>query len=473
MLINGNWITTNEEINVINPSTKEVYKSVYKSGKEETISAIEAAENAREEWAELPAVNRAQVLEMIAEKVEENKEHLAKVITEEMGKPINNARSEVITTIDFFKWYAEETRRVYGDTIPASLPNKRLITVKQPIGVVAAITPWNFPLSMVAKKVAPALAAGCTVVIRPSSQAPVSAIELVKIIEQCDIPTGVVNLVVGDAREITGAIMDSPVVRKITFTGSTNVGKLLMKDASQTVKRVSMELGGNAPFIVFEDADLELAVDGAINAKFSSSGQQCVCANRIFVHENVYDQFQKMFVEKVAQIKVGTGLDEGSEVGPLINEGTLEEMDEFVNDATSKGANILYGGHQLTDGTFKDGYYYSPTVLSDVSEDMKVATDEIFGPIAPVMKFSDEDEVIAKANSVEFGLAAYFYTNDLSRMYRIYEKLEYAVIGVNDSRPSAVQGPFGGMKQSGIGREGGKGLDDYLEEKFVSIQIKE
>lgn len=472
MYINGDWVSTTKTLNVTNPGTNEVFMKVNKSGEIETELAITAADNALNEWANLPAIKRAQYLEKVALKLKDNYERLAKIISNEMGKPIKNARSEVDSAISFLKWYAEEGRRAYGETIPSSHSNKRLMTVKQPIGVVAAITPWNFPLSMAVKKIAPALAAGCTVVLRPSSQAPISAIELMKIFNECNVPNGVVNLVIGDASEITKTIMSSKVVRKITFTGSTEVGKMLMKEASNTVKRVSMELGGHAPLIVYEDADIDLAIEGAIQAKYSSSGQQCVCANRIFVHEKIYDDFETKFVKKVSDLKIGMGIEESTDIGPLISKNAISNMQLFVDDAVSKGAKILLGGNQLNEGIYKKGHFYSPTVLSNVTNDMRILKEETFGPIAPIIRFSSEDEVIKAANDIEFGLAAYFYTNDLSKMYRTYEKLDYGVIGVNDARPSIVQGPFGGLKESGIGREGGKGINDYLEVKFVSIQIK-
>ncbi|WP_233269555.1 NAD-dependent succinate-semialdehyde dehydrogenase [Alteribacillus sp. YIM 98480] len=409
----------------------------------------------------------------VVNKLTEKKEYLAQTITKGMGKSIHNARYEVNSTIAFFKWYAEEARRVYGDTIPASAANKRMSVIRQPVGVVAAITPWNFPLSMAARKLSPALAVGCTVIIKPSSEAPLSCVELFKIFNEVGLPEGVVNLVIGKSGEIAEPLMKSKAIRKISFTGSTEVGKILIRQSADTVKKVSMELGGHAPFIVFEDADIDLAVDGMINSKFASTGQQCVCANRIYVHDDIYDDFTKRFQEKIAQLKVGNGLDESNQIGSMTNESGIEKVQYQVTDAVEKGAQVLYGGHRLTDGELENGYFYSPTLLVDVKEDMKVCFEETFGPVAPLVRFHSEEEVIKKANDIEFGLASYFYTNDVSRTHRVSEKLEYGMVGVNDPAPFAVQGPFGGVKESGLGREGGYfGLDDYLETKLVSVAIK-
>jgi succinate-semialdehyde dehydrogenase/glutarate-semialdehyde dehydrogenase len=471
MYINGKWIQTDKKAEVRHPGTKELFKSVYLVGEKETNEAIDAASQAFPEWSRLPAIERANYLEKVAQKIKENRETLARTISGEMGKPIVNARYEVDSAMSFFKWFAEEARRVYGETIPASASNKRLMAIKQPVGVVGAITPWNFPLSMIARKLAPALAAGCTVVLRPSTQAPCSAIELYRILHECEIPQGVVNLVVGDADEISRAILSSDKVRKISFTGSTDVGKRLMKEAANTVKRVSMELGGHAPFIVFEDADLDLAVEGAIAIKFGSSGQQCVCANRIYIQESVYQDFEQRFAKRVSELKVGNGLDETCQVGPLINDRAISKIQDQVDDAIRKGAKVLHGGHRLSDGEYSKGSYYAPTVLSNVTEGMKIVHEETFGPVAPLIRFSTEKEVIEKANNIEYGLAAYFYTKDISRVYRVMEDLEYGIVGVNDAAPFVVQGPFGGMKESGVGREGGHGIEDYVETKFVSIRI--
>jgi succinate-semialdehyde dehydrogenase / glutarate-semialdehyde dehydrogenase len=473
MYINGEWIKTNKTQDIKNPATGEVVDQVYLVGKEETEYAIKAAEAAFPLWADLTAEQRSDYLQRVVNKLEEKKEYLAQVITKEMGKSIHNARHEVDSTVSFFKWYAEEARRVYGDTIPASSPNKRISAIRQPVGVVAAITPWNFPLSMGARKLAPALAVGCTIILKPSSEAPLSTVELFKIFDEVGLPKGVVNLVIGSSKEIASPLMESKVVRKISFTGSTEVGKILIRQSADTVKKVSMELGGHAPFIVFEDADIDLAVEGTIKSKFSSTGQQCVCANRIYVHDTIYDEFAKRLHEKVAAMKVGNGLDESNEIGSMANESGIEKVHDQVTDAVNKGARILYGGSRLSDGGLAKGYFYAPTLLVDVKEDMKICVEETFGPIAPLIRFHSEEEVIKMANNIEYGLASYFYTNDLSRMYRVSEKLEYGMVGVNDPAPFAVQGPFGGVKESGLGREGGRdGLDDYLETKLISVAIR-
>lgn len=390
-----------------------------------------------------------------------------------MGKSIHNARYEVGSAINFFKWYAEEARRVYGDVIPPAAPNKRVTAIRQPVGVVGAITPWNFPLSMRARKLGPALAVGCTVILRPSREAPLSSVELFKVFDEAGLPEGVVNLVIGGSDDIVGEMMASSDVRKISFTGSTDVGKILIRQSADTVKRISMELGGHAPFIVFEDADTDLAVEGTITSKFASTGQQCVCANRIYVHDAIYDEFAEKFAEKVAAMPVGNGLDENNRIGSMVNQGAVEKVHQQVTDATEKGAKILCGGEVLKEGEYAKGHFYSPTVLAEVNEEMVITREETFGPIAPLIRFHSEEEVIQKANDIEYGLASYFYTNDLSRMYRVAEKLEYGMVGVNDPSPFAVQNPFGGVKESGMGREGGKyGLDDYLETKMISVAIR-
>jgi succinate-semialdehyde dehydrogenase/glutarate-semialdehyde dehydrogenase len=473
MYINGEWIKTNNTLEIKNPATDESIEQVFLVGKTETDYAIQAAKAAFPRWSGLTAEERADYLHKIVGKLEEKKEHLARVITKEMGKSIHNARYEVGSTISFFKWYAEEARRVYGDTIPSSAPNKRISVIRQPVGVVCAITPWNFPLSMGARKLAPALAVGCTIILKPSSEAPLSSIELYKIFDEVGLPKGVVNLVIGNSTEIAGTLMESKDVRKISFTGSTEVGKILIRQSADTVKRVSMELGGHAPFIVFEDADIDMAVEGTIKSKFASTGQQCVCANRIYVHDTIYDEFAKRLKEKVSAMKVGNGLDESNQIGAMVNESAIEKVHDQVEDALSKGAAILYGGKRLTEGELAKGCFYAPTLLTDVKEGMKICHEETFGPVAPLIRFTTEEEVIEKANNIEYGLASYFYTNDLSRMYRISEKLEYGMVGVNDPAPFVVQAPFGGVKESGLGREGGcYGLDDYLETKLISVMIK-
>jgi succinate-semialdehyde dehydrogenase / glutarate-semialdehyde dehydrogenase len=473
MYIIGEWLFTDQVLEVNNPANGQLVDKVFLVGKTETKRAIEAAKNAFPSWSALTGEQRGAYLHKVVAKLEEKKEHLAQTITKEMGKTIHNARNEVGSTIAFFKWYAEEARRVYGDLIPASAPHKRISVIKQPVGVVGAITPWNFPLSMGARKLGPALAVGCTVVFRPSREAPLSTLELFRIFDEVGLPKGVVNLVIGNSADIVGELMASPDVRKISFTGSTEVGKKLIRQSADTVKRVSMELGGHAPFIVFEDADIDLAVEGTIISKFSSNGQQCVCSNRIYVHDSIYDTFAQRFVDRVSSMVIGNGLDENVQIGPLVNQEAVEKSHEHVTDAINKGASILCGGKELSENDYKDGYYYAPTVLKDVNEEMKITYEETFGPVAPLIRFSDEDEVIEKANNTEYGLASYIYTNDLSRHYRVSEKLEFGMVGVNDPAPFAVQAPFGGIKESGLGREGGKyGLEDYLVTKLVSVAIQ-
>lgn len=473
MYINGQWIKTDNELEVINPANGELVGKVPLVGKKETQEAISAAKQAFPKWAALTGDERSAYLQKIVGILEQKREHLAETITKEMGKSIHNARYEVGSAINFFKWYAEEARRVYGDVISPTAPNKRVSVIKQPIGVVGAITPWNFPLQMGARKLGAALAVGCTVVLRPSREAPLSSVELFKVFDEAGLPAGVVNLVIGSSSDIVNELMESTDVRKISFTGSTEVGKKLIQQSANTVKRISMELGGHAPFIVFEDADIDLAVAGTIASKFASTGQQCVCANRIYVHDSIYDEFAARFAEKVASMPVGDGLDENNLIGSMVNQDAVDKSHEHVTDAVNKGAKVLCGGKVLNEGKYKDGYFYSPTVLADVKEDMIITKEETFGPVAPLIRFTSEDEVIEKANNTEYGLASYFYTNDLSRAYRVSEKLEYGMVGVNDNAPFSVHSPFGGVKESGFGREGGKyGLDDYLEVKLVSVAIK-
>lgn len=472
MYINGEWHIRAEKIKVVNPATGELVKEVDKGTKEDAVAAIESAKQAFVTWSQTTALEKAQLLEKVAQLITERKEDLAKTITTEMGKPLVNANYEVESTAAYFKWFAEEARRIYGEQIPSNAPNKRLLTIKQPIGVIAAITPWNFPLQMLSRKLAPALAAGCTCLIRPSNQAPISAIKLVQIFEECGFPAGVVNLVIGSAEEITDVWLESPDVKKISFTGSTEVGVELMKKSANTVKKVSMELGGHAPFIVFDDADLDLAVEGAVNIKFSSSGQQCVCANRIYVQEGIYEQFVEKYVAKVQALPIGNGLDQSCRIGPLINTGAINKVNEQVEDAVTKGATLLAGGKRAATATLEKGYFYEPTVLGDVDDSMLITVEETFGPVAPILKFATEEEVLQRANNTEFGLASYFYTNDFSRANRVFERLEYGIVGVNDAAPFAVQAPFGGWKTSGLGSEGGHGIDEYLEVKLGSFQFK-
>ncbi|MFC9600506.1 NAD-dependent succinate-semialdehyde dehydrogenase [Peribacillus butanolivorans] len=472
MYINGEWLETDKVFEVNNPATGETVDTVYFVGEEETNAAIQAAKNAFPQWSALTAEQRSSYLWRIVEKLGEKKEEIAQIITKEMGKTIHHARQEVGSTIAFFHWYAEEARRVYGDVIPPSIANKRIQAIRQPIGVVAAITPWNFPLSMAARKLGPALATGCTVILRPSREAPLSSVALFKIIDEVGLPKGVANLLIGQSGPIVNTIMNSSIVKKVSFTGSTEVGKILIEQSAKTVKRVSMELGGHAPFIVFDDADIDLAVNGLVISKFGSNGQQCICPNRIYVQENVYEEFAEKLKEKVQTIKVGNGLDEQNGMGPLIYEDAIGKVQEQVDDAVLLGACVLNGGKRLTGEDYSNGYFYPPTVLADVTDEMLITREETFGPVIPLIKFKSEEEVIERANAIEYGLASYFYTKDLSRKYRVSEQLEYGMVGVNDAIPFAVQVPFGGVKESGMGREGGKyGMDDYLDIKMISVQI--
>jgi succinate-semialdehyde dehydrogenase / glutarate-semialdehyde dehydrogenase len=472
MYINGEWITSHERLRVTNPLNGETISEVYTVGEKETKYAIQAAQEAFPLWAGLSGDQRSVYLNKVVDKLIEKKEHLAQTITKEMGKPIVNARSEVESAIAFFKWFAEEARRVYGEIIPAPVTNKRISVIKQPIGVVAAITPWNFPLSMGARKLGPALAVGCTVILRPSREAPLSSLELVKIMDEAGLPKGVINLLIGGTKEIIGTIMENEAVRKITFTGSTEVGKVLVKQSADTLKRVSMELGGHAPFIVFDDADIDLAVEGAIKSKFTSAGQQCICANRIYVHDSIYDEFSEKFTRKTNELVIGDGLQESTAIGPLVNPSAVSKVVEQVDDAVHKGAKLLCGGITLDGKEFAKGSFYPPTVLGDVNEDMVITYEETFGPVAPLIRFTTEEEVIQKANNINYGLASYFYTKDASRAIRVAEKLEYGMVGINDPYPFTVQSPFGGIKESGIGREGGRqGIEDYIELKTITHQF--
>ncbi|WP_404328291.1 NAD-dependent succinate-semialdehyde dehydrogenase [Mesobacillus maritimus] len=472
MYINGEWITSNERLRVTNPLNGETISEVYTVGEKETKYAIQAAQEAFPLWAGLSGDQRSVYLNKVVDKLIEKKEHLAQTITKEMGKPIVNARSEVDSAIAFFKWFAEEARRVYGEIIPAPVTNKRISVMKQPIGVVAAITPWNFPLSMGARKLGPALAVGCTVILRPSREAPLSSLELVKIMDEAGLPKGVINLLIGGTKEIIGTIMENEAVRKITFTGSTEVGKVLVKQSADTLKRVSMELGGHAPFIVFDDADIDLAVEGAIKSKFTSAGQQCICANRIYVHDSIYNEFSEKFTRKTNELVIGDGLQESTAIGPLVNPSAVIKVVEQVDDAIHKGAKLLCGGITLDGKEFAKGSFYPPTVLGDVNEEMVITYEETFGPVAPLIRFTTEEEVIQKANNINYGLASYFYTKDASRAIRVAEKLEYGMVGINDPYPFTVQSPFGGIKESGIGREGGRqGIEDYIELKTITHQF--
>ncbi|WP_419902935.1 NAD-dependent succinate-semialdehyde dehydrogenase [Kiloniella sp.] len=466
--IDGTWADADsgETFAVTNPANGEIITSVPKMGEAETIRAIESAQTAFGPWKDRTAKERAQIMRKWFELIMENQADLALLMTLEQGKPLAEAMGEVAYGASFVEWFAEECKRIYGDTIPEHLPGRRLVVTKEPIGVVAAITPWNFPIAMITRKCAPAIAAGCTVVIKPAEDTPLSAFALAELAERAGIPKGVVNIVSGIPQQIGKALTESPIVRKLTFTGSTPVGKLLMKQCADTVKKTSMELGGNAPFIVFEDADLDAAVEGAMMSKFRNAGQTCVCSNRVLVQEGVYDAFAKKLVEKVAALKVAPGTEEGAQQGPLINAAASSKVSELIGDATSKGATTVIGGNPHDLG----GTFFEPTVITGVTDDMRIFSEEIFGPVAPLYKFKTEEEAVKMANDTPFGLAAYFYSRDIGRVWRVSRALEYGIVGINEGIISNEVAPFGGVKESGVGREGSKyGMEDFLEIKYLCM----
>ncbi|PUB41478.1 NADP-dependent succinate-semialdehyde dehydrogenase [Pseudomonas sp. GV047] len=465
--INGEWLAADNEatITVSNPSTGATIGQVPRMGKAETRRAIEAAEHALPAWRELSAKARANALRRWYDLIIENQHDLAHIMTLEQGKPLPEALGEIVFAASYIEWYAEEGKRVYGDIIPGAT-DKRLLVIKQPVGVCAAITPWNFPSAMITRKAGPALAAGCTMVIKPASQTPFSALALVYLAEQAGIPKGVLSVVTGAAAEIAEELTSNPVVRKISFTGSTEIGRQIMEKCAHDIKKVSLELGGNAPFIVFDDADLDAAVEGALASKFRNAGQTCVCANRLYVHDKVYDAFVDKLTSSVGALKIGDGFTNGVTLGPLIDGKAVAKVREHIEDALAKGAKVVQGGGAHTQGA----NFFEPTILVDVPDSARVAKEETFGPLAPVFRFFDDAEVIAKANDTEFGLAAYFYTANLSRVFRLGEALEYGIVGVNTGIISSEAAPFGGVKASGVGREGSKyGLEDYLEIKYLCL----
>ncbi|WP_027417028.1 NAD-dependent succinate-semialdehyde dehydrogenase [Aneurinibacillus terranovensis] len=474
MYINGEWVEAEggDKLEVINPSTGETVGIVTFGDSRDAQKAIDAADVAFKSWSKLTARERSKYLYNLYELVRNDRDQLAGIVSAEMGKPLREAKGEVLGTADNFMWYAEEAKRVYGETVPSSVPNKRIMVNKQPVGVVAAITPWNFPVNMVARKIAPALAAGCTVVLKPAESTPLSAIRLFELIEQAGFPKGVVNLVIGEPESVGQEFTGNKKVRKVGFTGSTRVGKLLMEAAAKTVKRVSLELGGHAPFIVFEDADLDAAVAGLFESKFRNTGQQCICTNRLYVQESIVSAFTEKLVERLKNAKVGDGRDKATEIGPLVNERGLQKVLDHIDDAKKKGGKIVFGGNRLTDGEYGKGFFCEPTVVLDVTKEMKIYNEETFGPVVPVVAFREEAEVIELANDTDYGLAAYVYTKDNSRCFRMSEALEYGIVGINDGAPTQTQAPFGGFKESGIGREGGRyAMEEFLETKFVSFQI--
>jgi len=466
--IDGAWVDADSgaTVPIQNPATGETIASVARCGTAETRRAILAAERAQIGWRKLTAKARSDLLRRWFDLMMAHQDDLAEILTAEMGKPLAEARGEIAYGAGYVEWFAEEARRVYGDVIPAAAPNQRIIVTKQPVGVVACITPWNFPNAMLTRKVAPALAAGCTVVCKPANATPLSAYAIAELAVRAGIPSGVINVVTGNTAQIGAELTGNPIVRKLTFTGSTPVGKTLMAECAQTVKRTSMELGGNAPFIVFEDADLDAAVAGAMASKFRNAGQTCVCTNRILVQDSVHDAFAAKLAAAVTALKLGNGTDAGTTIGPLIDEGAANTVLEFVADAVKLGATVVTGGRRSSLGAC----FVEPTILTNVTTRMKVFQEEIFGPVAPLIRFKDEAEAVAMANDTPFGLACYFYARDIGRVWRVSEALEYGIVGINEGLVSNPAAPFGGIKESGQGHEGSKyGLDDYTELKYLCM----
>jgi len=464
--INGQWCSaeSSARLAIKNPATGDVIAEVAKVGAEETRRAIEAAETAMTAWRAVPAKQRASILRNWFNLVMENQEDLARIMTVEQGKTLAESRGEVAYGASYIEWFAEQAKRIDGDVIPAPGPDKRIICIKQPVGVCAAITPWNFPNAMITRKAAPALAAGCTIVIKPASETPLSALALAELAERAGIPAGVLNVVVGSSSEIGGELTSNPVVRKLSFTGSTPVGKLLEAQCAATMKKTSMELGGNAPFIVFDDANIDAAVQGALISKYRNSGQTCVCSNRLLVQASIAEEFTARLAKATAELTLGNGLEEGVNLGPLVNEQAVADVDSLVKQTVAAGATLIMGGAPSALGPC----FYAPTILTNVTPEMAVFRNEIFGPVAPIVTFNDEAEAIALANDTEFGLASYFYTRDIGRVWRVAEALEYGIVGINEGIISNEMAPFGGVKESGSGREGSKyGMDDYLEIKYM------
>lgn len=469
-LVDGKWVgaASGKSIPVTDPANGEQLATIPSMAAQEIEQVIAISERAQSQWKKLSGKERAQILRRWFDLIIANVDDIAMIMTREQGKPLHEARGEVLYAASFIEWFGEEAKRIYGDTIPHPQADKRITVLKQPIGVTAAITPWNFPAAMITRKAGAALAAGCSMIVRPAQATPLTALALGELAVRAGVPAGVLQIVSGSSSVIGGVLTASPVVRKLSFTGSTEVGRLLMAQCAPTIKRLSLELGGNAPFIVFDDADIDAAVEGALAAKYRNSGQTCVCVNRIYVQSGIYDKFAEVFAKRVGELKVGNGVDSGTMIGPLIDEESLLKVQELVDDAKSKGATIVTGGNRHALG----GTFYQPTVIAGATTSMRFAREEIFGPVAPLFRFSDENEVVAMANDTEFGLAAYFYTRDLSRAGRVSEALEYGMIGLNTGLISNEVAPFGGVKQSGVGREGSHyGIDEYLDIKYICTQL--
>lgn len=467
-LIGGKWVQADNgaTLEVNNPATGEIIGTVPMCGRAEAKRAVEAAQEAFASFRQTTANERAQMMRRLHDAIMDNQESLAQLLSLEQGKPLFESRGEVGMSAAYVLWYAEEARRVYGDTVPSPWADRRMMVLKEPVGVIAAITPWNFPSSMLSRKIGPALATGCTAVVKPAESTPYSGLAWGLLAEEAGVPAGVVNILTGDPVEIGKEFTANPAVKKVTFTGSTRVGKLLLKQSSSSVKKVSMELGGNAPFIVFNDADVDRAVEGAIAAKYRNSGQTCVCTNRFYVQSKIYNKFMEKFVEATEKLKVGQAHEEGVQQGPLITDSAVERCESMVADAVKKGGKVLAGGKRHALG----GTFFEPTVIGNAKPRMQFAKEEIFGPVAPVFKFKDEEDVVKLANNTEYGLACYFYTKDLGRAYRVMEGLQYGLVGINEGVITTVEAPFGGFKESGLGKEGGhQGLDEYLESKYVCI----
>ena len=467
-LIDGQWLAADDgsRIDVHNPATGESVGHVPRMGEAETQRAIAAAERAFTLWKQQTAEARARLLQRWFELMMENQEDLALIMTSEQGKPLAESRGEIAYAASYVQWFAEEARRIYGSTVPAPWADKRIIVTKEPVGVCAAITPWNFPAAMITRKVAPALAAGCTIIVKPAQQTPLSALAMAELAQRAGIPEGVFSVITGSSRAIGGVLTASMAVRKLTFTGSTEVGRVLAEQCAPTLKKMSLELGGNAPFIVFDDADLDAAVEGAMASKYRNTGQTCVCANRLLVQDGVYDAFMARLKVAVQALKVGNGLEAGVGQGPLIDQAAVDKVEELVADAVKNGAEVVLGGKRHALG----GTFYEPTILANATDRMRIAREEVFGPVAPVFRFKTEEEAIRMANDTEYGLAAYFYARDVGRVWRVGEALEYGMVGINSGIISTAVAPFGGVKQSGIGREGGAaGIEEYLSTKYLCM----